>query len=211
MSNLTVFGPLLDATVVERAVIDTLKVWLDTYLWRVEDETPGFEPRDIIRPRQWQADVDARQFPEGQLPTVIVVVGEGAPESSGDSLHMRWPLSVEVILKAPSRQRQRDLSRMYAAAIAGALLHHPELEGEILAGLSLDRVRFREVPGNPGVVAAAASVELTALQENVLRVYGGPDEPLPMPPDPDGAYPTYPDPSTVDEAIVNANPVEELP
>jgi hypothetical protein len=210
MSNLQTFGPLIDATVVERAIIATLKIRLDTYLWQLETRTPGFRPRQIKRPRQWQADVDDRRFPETQLPTVVVVVGDGDPESSGAHLHMRWPLSVEVILKAPSRQRQRDLSRMYAAAIAGALLHDPTLEGDALVALALQRIRFREVPGNPGVVAAAAAVEFVALQENVLRLYG-PRDLLPLPPDPDDTYPVYPDGPDVEDTIVNINPVEELP
>jgi hypothetical protein len=225
VSNLDVFGPLIDATVVERVVIDTLKGsdgWLSTYLAEVEDRAPGFEKGQLHRPRTWQADIDVRKFPEGQLPAVVCVVGQGDPDSDGENVNVRWPLAVGVIVKAPSRQRSRDLARMYAAAVLGAILH--KLPGrEPITDVVFEGVAFREVRGNTDVVAAAAEVAFTVLVPAVVALYGGPAQPDPEPippgnPPGDDGWPEYPEAPTVsDEDFhpdITATPValdEELP
>jgi len=214
-----VFGPLIDATVVERAVIRHLAPptlvpggvdWLNTYLAVVEARA-GYAKGTLARVRTYQADVDVRRFPEQQLPALIVVVGDETPVPDGQNLHAQLTLVVGVIARGATRQQGRDLARLHAAAIKGALLHRPDLSGT-LAALTYDGAGYTETRGDPGVVAAVANVEFTALVPATIDLFAGPDlpaVPLPTPPDvPD--WPTYPGRPTADEIVIQAHPEEEI-
>jgi hypothetical protein len=220
MSNLDVFGPLKDATAVERAVIRILggdralrqpgsfPGWLHGYLEEVESRAPGETPGGIARPRTWQADIDTRRFPETQLPAVICVVETPSVLSNGGTIGYRWRVTAGVIYRGSSRQRGRDVVRLVTAAMAGALYHHPDLGG-LATDMSWPIPSFGEA-SDGGPIAATGQLDFTVLVPDSLGIYDGPLEPTPLPDPAPGTPPTYPSDPTVVDSDVTVDP-EETP
>src|SRR4051812_6380524 len=118
-----IFGQMWSATAAERAVIALLQERFSTYLAEIEAREPGYDKGDILRPRTWQADIDADKLPEGQAPAIVVIVGTEAPTSDGRYLHSTISLAVAAIVRGTTRAHGRELARLYAAAIRPVLLH----------------------------------------------------------------------------------------
>lgn len=208
--NLEVFGPLVDATAIERGALTVLRTWLNTYLAEIEDRAPGYEKGQITRPRTWQADIDVRTFPENQLPAIAIIADNPTAENQGGRIQLSYPLGAGVVVRARDRVRQRDIARMYAMAIAAALMHHPDLDGTV-ASLTLEGFTYPELAGDADVVAATGQVAFTAVVPNALDLMTRPSQPDPEPAPPDTPdWPTYPAPSTVESAEARTIPVTEI-
>lgn len=217
-NNLQAFGPLWTATQAEAAILRMLAPatqyptghgWLNTYLAEIEDRA-GLDKGTIVRPRQWQADIDVRTFPEGQIPAIVVIVGDETPLRDGHLLHSWVDVAVGVIVRGTSRQEGRNLARWYAAAVRGAMMHHTDMGGAF-ARLRYSGVAYGEVAGDPTVFAATATVAFEALITATLDLSRGPDQPTaePTPPDvPD--WPEYPGDVLVDETIVTPIHVTDI-
>lgn len=204
-----IFGQMWSATAAERAVIALLQERFSTYLAEIEAREPNYAKGDILRPRTWQADIDADKLPEAQVPAIVVIVGTEAPTSDGRYLHSTIGLVVAAIVRGTTRAHGRELARLYAAAIRPVLLHNPDVNGAF-ARLSYDGAAYGEQAGDPGVVAATATLSFTATVGNTTDLWAGPKIILPYPPSVPG-WPDYPGDPLVDETIVDVQPVEEVP
>jgi hypothetical protein len=210
-ADTAVFGPILDATALELKTITCLKRWLSTYLAEFEDRHPSYAKGDLVRPRSWQADIDVRNFPERQLPAIIVVVGDETPVDGGGPISMRYGLAVGVLCKGPTRQFSRDLSRIYGAAIRLCLA---QKGGEVADYLAVGTTEYREQRGNADKVAGVAELTFSVLVEDVMDIRYGPNQPNPEPHPPEvGDWPDYdpwPDVLETDVEVIHVPLDEEV-
>jgi hypothetical protein len=209
VSNDEVFGPLVDATALERAVIATLQKWLHTALGRVEHAVPDLEYRDIVRPQEWQPDVDLRALPQSKFPLVKVAVGEGAPWRDGEHLHMAWPFAVGAIVKAGTAKEARDTAHWYSWAILAALHWEPSLGG-VVTGLEFTGPEpIDELRGNDQKTFALVPMQFTATVAEVLHLYGRPTTPDPLPDMDPGEEPEYPPVPTAETVHITTHHLDE--
>jgi hypothetical protein len=164
-------------------------------------------PEEIVRPRSWQSDVDVGRLPEAQVPAIIVVVGDEVADRDGQYIHASVGIAIGVMVRGRSRAHGRDIARLYTPAIKGALLHWPDVDGTF-SHLSYDGVAYGEVAGDPGVVAATATISFTAHVADTIDLSARPGAPLPdpgpMPAPPDvPSWPDYEIYPAVDETIVD--------
>lgn len=210
MSNEAVFGPLVDATVLERAVLATLEKWLHTALGRVEAAAPGVAYMDITRPRSWQPDRDLRELdPEQNLPAVKVAVGPGEPWRDGEYLHMAWPFAVGVIVAGPEPQIARDVAHWYSWAVLAVLEWQKSLGG-VISGLEFNGPGLiDEITGNQQQTYAVVPMQYTATVAEVLSLSAKPTTPDPLPDPVPGTEPTYPPVPTVETVQIRTHHLDE--
>lgn len=136
--NTDLFGPLVFGDDVERAVIDTLKLWLPgTYLPEVAERAGYAELPDIRSYRVWPEAAPER-WAEDQLPVVAIASPgtRGEPRHEGDGEYSAsWELAVGVIVSARTEAETGRLAKVYSAAIRMVLLQHSSLGG-VAAGVT---------------------------------------------------------------------------
>src|SRR4051812_636972 len=110
------FGPLVSASDVELAVLDTLRVWFNDYLAEV-DRRNGDAVGTLPYPRGWVVSAGIEKMPEDQTPT-IVVASPGllvAPLADGRGAYTAtWRVSVSSVVSARGNRQALRLARLYA-------------------------------------------------------------------------------------------------
>jgi hypothetical protein len=109
----TIFGPLITTVDIDEAVLDTLKLWLPTYLTETE--------RDKVIGHDWLADpksyanvLDDDTFPDFVLPAVLVTTSGtiGDTERIGGGYHNAWwSFVVTAIVRGPDEAGSRRQPR----------------------------------------------------------------------------------------------------
>lgn len=125
------FGPIFTGHTLEQATLDTLKMWLPTYLQEIELQLEL--PRGKLqKPRTYANRRRFDKFPEDQLPTVIAVCPglAGKPLAEGDGMvRAVFREGVWVIASARTSEQTNMITKMYAAAIRMVLLQKGSLGG----------------------------------------------------------------------------------
>ena len=67
MSSSNLFGEIVTGGMVERAVRDTLALWIDDYLGELE-RLEGYAPGSVKRPLGYVTSSEFDKWPEDQLP-----------------------------------------------------------------------------------------------------------------------------------------------
>ena len=187
----SIFGPIVTGADVERAALDTLKLWTPEYLAWVERAT-GREVGSLPRPRSWVASISIDRWPEEQLPSVLLLSTGLAEEPARDGrgvYRAKFALGLAVVVSARDRRETDDLAKLYTAALRAALLHNQTLGGLAEAVEWVDE-RYDALPGDRQrrrQLAAGQAVFRVEVHD-VVAVKAGPSAPRQDP------YPPYPDP-----------------
>lgn len=191
------FGQIITAGMVERAMVASLNQWMDTYLGQIErletDDTGALAyPADgIERPRGIITHSEFEKWPEDQLPFIVVMVSglAGAPERHAQgNYRAEWTCAVAAIVSASSpdgtgQDATRRLSLAYGAAIRAAVLQHKMLKSALYpagfaTGLSWQDETYTDVPALAERSMAAARVTFTVAVDNAVTEQAGPRAPL---------------------------------
>jgi len=125
MSMITddVFGPIFGGELLTRAVMATLKMWMETYIREIEYQrgwTVGLIPLPKTYAERWVFD----SYPDDKMPAVIVVCPGMAmePHRDGDgTISGWWMLGVGIIAAASTEDNSERLAKTYGAAARSIL------------------------------------------------------------------------------------------
>lgn len=142
MSDAQVFGPLLDGTDVERALLDHLEAWLGpagkvgTYvaaLRRVKDPEQEQWPQGVSPLRDFTVRHAVNEkWPENQLPMLLAYCPglAASPSTDGDgTVSAPYACTLTAIASGYDRADATALARLYASAALLAVQQHPSLGG----------------------------------------------------------------------------------
>lgn len=166
------YGPLFAASVLEDAVVATLKEWMPDYISTLETRT-GRQAGSVPLPRSWQVFEDFGQLQGDQLP-LIVVVSPGTsrdPELSGGVYSAWWSIAVGVLVTARDKDSARRIAGLYGAAVRGVLAGKPGLGG-VADGFKLGREAYTDADTH--YVGWTALLSFEFLVSAVAAKNGGP-------------------------------------
>lgn len=142
MSRHADFGPTpVLETDVDLAVIETLQLWLPTYLRQFEierDIDSSDERQRIVRPQNANYDIalEDEGFPSARLPGIIVTTASPqsiershAQDGNGDTYDVAWSTAVSVVARGPSKTDARILAAQIGGAVRRCLCHQNTLGG----------------------------------------------------------------------------------
>lgn len=193
MSETNLFGPILEASQVERDFLDTLKEWMPDYLNEIARILPNFSPGDFDTPRTWTTLNRFDSWPD-MGPPMILVMSPGlseVPKKKGDgSYWAKWIVGVASVVSARDQESTNQLSKVYAAAVRSALLQHPGLQGSC-QGLDWTDEKYTDLPPNEqDRTLAAATLMFHAEYKDVVNESFGPIAPSETPEIDPGPWPS---------------------
>jgi hypothetical protein len=194
-------GLIVDPTVPEQAMTDTLKRWLPTYLAHLA-RLKGRDPESIETPQSWNTvNEPLDKWPEDQVPAMYVVsMGiTTPPELNGEGVYRAdFDLGVAAVVEDVTRQDTDDLVKLYVAAIWGAVTQNRSLGG-VAAGTAWLGGTWDLVPNNMKRTLAGCEARFVVTIDNVVDVFDGLSEPEPgTPPIAADERPTF---QTADAAV----------
>jgi hypothetical protein len=140
------FGPLVIATDIDDAIIATLRRWLPTYLWYVEQErgiTHGSLPRPVAA--SFANTLSDDEFPDHILPAIMVTTA-GTTEATilADGMYTATFLTtISCVLRGQKPPETRHSASLYEGCIRRALVQNGSLGGAV--------AKTKYVPTNPMV------------------------------------------------------------
>lgn len=204
MSDAKVFGPSIDSSDVEAALLAFLPKWMPTY---VERQRRRKDPKgerwaaDAVKPpRSYRVThLATEKWPEDQLPCIIVrspgMIAD--PDVNGDgSVDGTFGVTLFAIAAGMDEEDSKALSRLYGRAAAEAIMQHPDL-GDFASHVGMGAEE--NAPLTRGVEAerslAVVSTRFVVVVQGIMNVWGGPADPLEDPteeaPDPPVAKTTH--------------------
>jgi hypothetical protein len=196
MTDLAVFGPSIDSSDVEAAMLAFLPKWMPTYVERQrrrkDPEAKRWALDAIEPPRSYRVThLATEKWPEDQLPCIIVrspgMIAD--PDVNGDgSVDGTFGLTLFAIAEGIDEEDSKLLSRLYGRAAAEAIMQHPDLASDAFpdgfashTGMGAEE----NAPLTRGVEAerslAVVSIRFAVVVQAMMSVWGGPAEPLPDP------------------------------
>lgn len=155
---MSVWGPSLDGSDVEAALIAHLKHWMPAAaerVRRVKDPDEKRWPSGISAVREYgvsHVDAAARKWPEDQLPMLIAQSPgmEGDPVTEGDgTVSAIYGVALSAIATSVTTEDAKALARLYASAARLAIMQNPALDagtGEGIArGVSMGAERNGQI------------------------------------------------------------------
>jgi hypothetical protein len=190
-----IFGQILTSDAVEQAVVDTLLLWLPTYLAEMERQT-GRDPQSVPMPKSVvrQDDINDMDYTEENIPMLVVSVpGTTEPprKDGGGRYSTTWICGVGFVVAARDQYTTRRLSRLYIAA-ARAILVQKQSLGNFAEAVYWVGEEFNDIPKQKKASLAAGQSMFLVVVPDFMQDHGGPMEPVPTPdlPDPVGDWPT---------------------
>ena len=207
----TIFGPIVTGGDVEDWVFALLARWFGTYLAELERQH-GLAAGDLARPRSWVTTNSLDNWPEDQLPSVLVISTglAGQPAPAGDGLvRARWLVGLACICSARTQAETHRQAMLYVAAARTLLLQRQSLEGHA-AGVDWLEERYDELAYDDRRSLAAGQAIFAIDVDGVVSVDGGPitpDDPL----DPETTpWPLWPTVETHDVDVSNVTVDQSL-
>jgi hypothetical protein len=189
-----IFRQIITRQDVEQAALDTLQIWIDTYLAEVERQK-GITVRSLPRPRSWTRRNEFERWPEDQIPAIIVVSPglSDPPMGTGNgAFRADWDLGIAVVAEGQQTNSTRDLVGYYTAAIRALIIQRPSLGGfamgVIWTGERYDDISDTEI----GRTMASGQVLFQVTVEGIVSTKAGPVTPDTPPVDPPDTSPTWP-------------------
>lgn len=179
-----VFKNLFVAHDLELKTLETLKIWMPTYLQEIERQS-GLTRGLIPRPRTYTTRNEFTTFPEDQMP-ICVVISPGIvdrPEAEGNGTYSGWfSLGVGLLCSAKTEEDTNHLSKIYAAAIRGIMLQQSDLGG-IASAIEWMDESYDDIPieNQERTIRASQWVGMVLIDDIVTRFTG------PLEPDPENA------------------------
>lgn len=190
------WGPMVTSIDVDEAVLDTLRIWLPTYMTKIEEER-GLDHNTLTRPKPGQFDnvIDDDEFPDVNLPAVIVTTAqtEGEPQQDGNgNYYAAWNVVVSAIVRGRSKKETRNLASWFEGSVRRALVQQgTDLSGELkwrgsnVAPVTDSTDRGRSLAAGMGHYVVLVD---NVVQEGVGPFAGDGDYPPADPDDPDTPY-----------------------
>lgn len=190
MSDLEVFGPLIIGTQPEEAVEATLKLWMATYLGRM-NRAIGQPANWLQVPQSYTITDDWDHFPEEAVPAVLIMCsGIEKPLMDGKRFYRAiFPIKVGIFVESQDRSSTRRLAKYYGAALRELLLHKGSL-GDFATATAWDGEEYgTRVSDRSQRTFGTAEVKLNVEVRQVVKRLSGPAVPLA---DPTKAPPAWP-------------------
>jgi hypothetical protein len=203
----SIFGPLVVETDLTNAVIAKLKLWLPTYVAEVERQQ-NLDPRSLPLPRSYSIRTTPTKWREDQTPAVIAVSPGlfGDPERDGEGQwRAPWGVSVITVTAAVDQENTDYASKMYAAAIRGALLQNQPVDDAGSTVRWLDE-EYTDIPTDRDRSLAGARVDFELLVPCAVDEQAGPWPGSDPPEDPYAVPPGW---STVTDPDLTVSPLED--
>lgn len=190
MSPVADFGSLVVETDVDRALVDTLRLWMPTYVRRLRVE------RDVALtlPRTYVNALDEAEFLDNHLPSIIVETVETAeaPDTDGDGRYMAaWRCAISAVLRGRRPAEARGLAALMGGCVRRVVTQQPSLGG-FAASVDWTRGGVAAVENDTtnGRYLCAGINEFVVYVDDVLHEGVGPIVPGPVYEDPDPTDPT---------------------
>lgn len=189
---MSVFGPSIDASDVERAVLAHLKAWMPTMIAeQVRQKDPGktLWPDGVEQIREFavsHAAAEAEKWPEDQIPLIVAQSPgmEGAPFRQGDgTMSAIYGVVVQCFASSVTPEDTKALARLYGSAARMACLQEEALaagtDQPFAGGLVMGAERM--VPVRRGVEAErnilVVAIPLLIEVDEILNTGAGPIKP----------------------------------
>lgn len=181
-----VFGPMVSASVVEEAVIMTLKKWFPTYLAE-EARQLAISPNLLPQPQNYtnRNSFDAEKGE--QIPKVVVLTPglAGPPRRDGYGIYSAsWRVGVGVATAAKDEELANKMVKAYGAAGREIVLDKVRREAADNTGITITGVEWLEenyedlpLPSQL-MLYKAAGIFFAIDVANVASRGGGPDQPM---------------------------------
>lgn len=151
---MTVWGPMVDGSDVERALLEHLKAWMPTMVPAVRREkdpaaerwSQGISPIASYTVRHAANE----KWPEDQLPMLLAYCPGlyGQPKAEGDGVYSaRFACTISAIASGFDMEDCKELSRLYASAARLAIAQHPALGGFAEGAEWIDSQNFQVTRG----------------------------------------------------------------
>lgn len=195
--NGSIFGPIIDESDVERALLAHLEEWMPTYLGyvvRAKDPDGDRFPKGAppVRSYTWR-DVIGEKFPEDQLPMLLARgIGEfDDPGTQGDGVvDTRYVIYLIAVCSGFDRDEAREAARIYASAAQLAIVQHEDLGG-FAAGVRMQQGgRYPITSGEGDRFLSAVYRPYVVEVDETMRTSGGPLAPLEKPDEEPDPWPT---------------------
>jgi hypothetical protein len=201
------FRRILVASTLEQATMDTLVMWLPTYLAEVERQL-NLHPSTLPAPQNYTNRNSFDTLAGEQIPKIVVLSEgiEGIPVTFGPGQYQAvWRLGVGVATSAKDERTANMYVKAYGAAIR-ALMVQQGLGNEV-AGVAQIRwagETYNDLPlPNQHMLFKAASLFFLVDVEDVVTWTAGPTVPI-APPHLPQDYPN------VEEVFINLQKVDEI-
>lgn len=183
-----IFGKMITGPDVERAAIDTITLWEETYLAEMERQQ-GLSPHDLPLFRSKTTSNAFQKWTEDQLPGLVAVSPglQSKPKVEGDGKY-RAPfiLGFAVVCSADTRENTHMLAGLYAAVLRAIILQVPDLGG-ISRGVVWEHEAYDDISADKNRSLASAQVMFTVEIADVIHSKAGMRDPMEDP---------YADPTT---------------
>jgi hypothetical protein len=204
----SIFGPIISGGDVEQWCLDLLRKWTSTYLAEKERQD-GLTAGDLQRPRFYGVTVSFDQWPEAQLPSVLVIsIGLAErPLQKGDGSYTgRWEMGVGCVCSARTEDEAHAMAMRYMAALRVLFLQRPSLEGHA-AGVDWLGEQYDQLGFDESRSLAGGFGQFTVEVDGIALAKAGPVTPdVPLDPDTD----PWADWPTVQSTDVQVERVDEI-
>lgn len=183
---MSIFKHIFVAHELEVAALETLRIWMPTYLQEIETQigpTRGLIPA----PRTYTTRNEFTTFPEDQMPICVVVSPglAGEPYAEGNGTMSGWfSLGIGVLASASTEEDTNFLSKVYAAAVRAIMLQKSDL-GNVCCGIEWADESYDDIPdeSQERTIRAAQWVGRAQIDNLVTRGAGpvGPPDPETQP------------------------------
>ena len=182
----SIFGRIVTGADVEEWTVALIRRWIGTYLSEVERQH-GLHAGHYARPRSYVVAPTFDQWPEDQLPRLVVVSTGIAerPLMTGAGLYStRWVIEVGCLVSARSEAEAHRMALDYGAALYTLLDQRPSLDGRA-QGIDWQGFAIEDQLDYDDTRSLSAGVaSFTVLVEETVDANGGPATPD-APHDPD--------------------------
>lgn len=178
-----VWGPIVAAPAMRKAITATLQLWLPSTLAETARQAgltaPQVAALPLVKTWKWIAVNDAARLPVDQLPAVFVTspgLADGPARNGKGSYTYEWNATVTAVARGQSYEDTADLVGFYVAAIRTACVQQPSFGGFstacVLAGED-----YALFDASVARTIAAGFVDLVVTVKDVANAYAGPATP----------------------------------
>jgi hypothetical protein len=201
---MSVWGPIVDSSDVERALLAHLRHWMPSasaYVRKIKDPEAERWPDGVSEICEYgvsHADAVAQRWPEDQLPMLIAQspgMEDDPVVEEGGRVSAIYGVALSAIASSVTTEDAKELARLYAAAARLAIMQNPQLDagtGDFFADhVKMGRERNgqirRGVEGERNLMVCTVPYLIAVPQ--ILDVSGGP---LQAPEDPEEEVAEWP-------------------
>ena len=198
---LSIFGRIVSGSDVEDWCIALLKRWTSTYLSEVERQH-GLPTLHYARPRSFVRTISFDQWPEDQLPRILMAsAGQATPPKKDADGRYRcwWVMGFGCVCSARYQEEAHEMALDYVAAVRTLFLQRPTLDDHANGVVWLDE-RYDDLVYDDLRSLSSGQAHFTVEVENVSSAYAGPLAPEEPSDEPWAHWPIV---LTHDEQVIN--------